>query len=198
MFARIASAILSGSFITLSLFWVMNQLIAMQPGVVGEPRDPWHFTFLPQMEDQPVVIDEPPTIIDDLVPSETPPERPNTAPPIDTVTVPVPPPTPPQNGATGITGVVADGPLVNMMRALPVYPVRAQEQGLEGYVVVQFDVLADGTVSNVSVVESSHRVFERSAIDAASRFRFKARVVDGIPQASYGIRNQFTFEMDAG
>ena len=84
------------------------------------------------------------------------------------------------------------------VRVQPVYPVRAQTQGLEGHVLVQFDVMADGTVTNITVIESSHKVFERSAIEAAGRFRFKARVVDGVPQASYGLRNLFTFEMESG
>jgi protein TonB len=69
-------------------------------------------------------------------------------------------------------------------------------RGIEGWVTVQFDVLPDGTVGNVTVIESSNRSFERSAIQAAGRFRFKARVVDGVPQTSTGVQYRFRFELD--
>ena len=197
MFVRLASAVTSGTFITLSLIWVMNYLIVVQPGVVVEPREPWRFTFLPELEDEPVVTQEPRRFrVEELTPSEPTPPRPNQTPPVHTIGVPVaPPPAPPTDG-NGEIGVLGDGPLVAIVRVQPVYPIRAQEQGLEGYVLVQFDVTPDGTVANITVVESSHSVFERAAIEAAGRFRFKARVVEGVPQASYGLRNLFTFEME--
>ena len=90
----------------------------------------------------------------------------------------------------------ADGPLVSLIRVTPNYPGRAELDGLEGYAIVQFDVLADGSVANVSVVESSDRVFERPAIEAAKRFRFKPRVAEGVPQMTTGLRNLFRFEMN--
>ena len=61
---------------------------------------------------------------------------------------------------------------------------------------MQFDVNPDGTVTNVTVVESSSKIFERAAIKAAQKFRFKARVVDGVPQPSYGLQNRFVFKME--
>ena len=91
-----------------------------------------------------------------------------------------------------------DGSLVAIVRVEPTYPLRAEESSLEGYVTVRFDVNADGTVSNVTVVSSSHRIFEKAAIKAASKFRYKARVVDGIAQATYGLQNRFVFKMERG
>jgi protein TonB len=78
----------------------------------------------------------------------------------------------------------------------PTYPPVAAARGLEGHVLVQFDVLSNGTVSNISVVESSHALFERAAIAAARSFRFKARVVDGVPLLSTGVQYQFRFELE--
>ena len=69
---------------------------------------------------------------------------------------------------------------------------------LEGWVVVEFDVSGSGTVENVRVIESSHRVFERAAVRAAERFRYRPRVVDGVPQPTRGVRNRFRFEMERG
>ncbi len=197
MFTRFASAVTSGTFITLSLFWVMNHLIAMQPGVVVDPRERGILVYLPQLEDEPVITQEPPRVTrQELTPSEPVPPRPNPGVPVETIGVPLPtPPTPPSNRGETI-GILGDGPLVAIVRVQPVYPIRAQEQGLQGHVLVQFDVMADGTVTNITVIESSHRLFERPAVEAAERFRFKARVVEGVPQASYGLRNLFTFEME--
>ena len=197
MFARIASAVTSGTFITLSLFWVMNHLIAMQPGALVEPRERTVLTFLPQLEDEPVAAQEPPIVrIEELTRVEPVPQRPNNTPLTSAVGVPVPPPPSPPTGNDELPGVLGDGPLVAVVRVQPVYPIRAQERGLEGHVLVEFDVMPDGTVTNITVVESSHSVFERAAVDAVGRFRFKARVVEGVPQASYGLRNRFTFEME--
>lgn len=93
-------------------------------------------------------------------------------------------------------GAPPDGALVNLVRVGPVYPARAIAQGVEGHVIVQFDVTAEGKVVNIVIVESSNSVFDNAAIKAAARFKFKPRVVDGIALVSTGIQNLFTFRLD--
>ena len=61
---------------------------------------------------------------------------------------------------------------------------------------VSYDVMANGTVANVVVIESSNRLFDAAAIEAAYRFRYKPRIVDGIAQETYGLLNRFVFKMD--
>jgi hypothetical protein len=46
----------------------------------------------------------------------------------------------------------------------------------------------------VVVIESSHRVFERPAIDAALRSRYRPRVVDGVAVMTTGVRMLYRFE----
>jgi protein TonB len=105
--------------------------------------------------------------------------------------------TPPRNPGTQMSNPFTnDGPLMVMVRVQPDYPLVAEQRGLEGCVVVRFDVTASGTVSNVAVVESSNAIFERAAIAAARNFRFKARVVDGVPLTSTGVQYQFRFELE--
>ena len=89
----------------------------------------------------------------------------------------------------------ADNALINIINAEPDYPIAATARGLEGFVIVSFDVTELGTVENVSVVDSSHKVFEKPAIGAAYRSRYKPRTVDGVPQATRGLRKRFRFEM---
>ena len=90
----------------------------------------------------------------------------------------------------------SDNALVNIMMVQPQYPVRASQRGLEGYVDVRFDVTMLGTVENVEVIQSSSAIFEKSAINAALRFRYRPRVVDGIQLATKGLMNRFVYRMD--
>jgi TonB family protein len=55
----------------------------------------------------------------------------------------------------------------------PEFPARLLRTLGSGKVVVQFDVAADGTVSQVDVVQSSHRGLDAAAIAAVKQWRFK-------------------------
>lgn len=197
MIANYTTAVTSSTAITFSLFYVMQALIAMQPGVLVEPNvhrlQIWN---LPPRVEEPPMIEEMPRRIDDVVP-------PPLTNPVDLnndgfekIAVHYSPPQPTGPGHIPVNMAISDGPLVNIVRVRPMYPSSAAANGREGYVVVQFDVLASGQVANVSIVDSSHRVFEREAVRAASRFRYKPRVVDGIAIETKGIRYRFKFEME--
>ncbi|HPF45681.1 MAG TPA: energy transducer TonB, partial [Emcibacteraceae bacterium] len=76
------------------------------------------------------------------------------------------------------------------------YPPRAAENGIEGYCTVEFTVTAQGTTSNVIAIESSHAMFERPAIKAAEKYKYKPRVVDGEPIPVTGVRVRIEFQLD--
>lgn len=61
-----------------------------------------------------------------------------------------------------------------------VYPAEAKAKGVEGRVVVRYDVTADGSVVN-AVVEASEPpgVFDESALAAVRSWRFRPRVDRG-------------------
>jgi protein TonB len=67
---------------------------------------------------------------------------------------------------------------------------------LEGYVIVQFTVTANGSVRDVAVVESSNEVFNQAAVDAALRFRYRPRVINGEAVEVAGVLNRITFVLD--
>ncbi len=196
MFANFATAITSGTAITLALFYVMNMLIAMQPGVIVDSRERMQLRWVREL------------------PPEEPARKIQPAPDRDFIKPPVLPQTTitsdyesytghvalratplPSGQFTGPISVMSDGPLVALVRVEPTYPARALVNGTEGYVLVQFDVLVDGTVANVIIIESSNKVFEDAAGKAARRFRFKPRVIDGVAQVTSGIQSLFRFEM---
>ena|SRR6056297_231851 len=62
----------------------------------------------------------------------------------------------------------------------PQYPGSAARTGREGWVRIQLTVDATGTVSNPTVMESSHKTFERAAMKAIRHWRFKPETVNGV------------------
>ena len=155
MFVRITSAITAGSIMTLGIFYIMQSLIHLHPLDVDADRtrttlDAW----LPPDRETDVVTD-------DLIPDKDfiePPKTPKTTleqTHFASVTgvrgTPTAPP-PIDNGL--ITGINPDGPLVNVIRVEPDYPPPLAARGIEGWVVVQFDVTPSGTVTNAVNVPS--------------------------------------------
>jgi protein TonB len=197
MFANFATAITSSTAVTLALLYVMNLLIGIQPQVLAEPRDRMDLVWIHAPDPE-----EPPETIERKLKKETfqPPVTPttkNTGDPENgpVYSLPTAPP-PPVGKYKGPGTLIQDGPLVALVRVSPTYPARAQQSGLEGWVLVQFDVLATGTVANIRVVESSATIFENAARRAAARFRYKPRVIDGVAIETSGIQNLFSFRME--
>ncbi|MGI9264541.1 MAG: TonB family protein [Gammaproteobacteria bacterium] len=197
MFTNFATAISSGTAVTLGLFYIMNLLIVIQPQALVEPRDPMELNWVRLARPEP-----PPRTNDARLDPKTfePPELTRTDPtgdPGEQITVRKPRTAPPPvNEFTGTGPIIQDGPLVALVRVSPTYPARAQQSGLEGWVLVEFDVLASGAVANVIVIDSSNRMFDNAARKAAERFRFKPRVIEGVAQVTTGIQNLFTFRME--
>lgn len=196
MIARISSAIGLGAIATLALLLLMQALILLQPGAASEPRQRSWVDLVRVKKDEELRTRDIPRPDESL--KKTEPEPPRQVAQISdewAVRSAVPPP-PAPTGTQSTTALrMTDGPLVAIVRVQPVYPAVAAARGLEGWVLVQFDVLPDGRVANAFVVESSSRQFEKAAVSAAFRFRFKPRVVNGEPVATTGIQNLFRFEM---
>lgn len=197
MFTRYASAVTTGTLMTLGLLFVMQLLITLQPGVQVKPRLHHYLTPFRVPIDTPVKTIQQIPPLEKLTKTELQPARPVESSNSGTIGVRMPTPTAP-GGGIGVPGpaLYNDGPLVALVRVAPVYPARAISQGLEGTVVVQFNVGSNGQVANVVVVESSNRVFEKAAIQAAERFKFKPRVIDGVALETHGIQNMFRFTLD--
>ncbi len=111
------------------------------------------------------------------------------------VAIDVAPPTMPAfSGA--MLGVVGDADMIPVFKASPVYPPQAIRRGLEGHVIVEYTVLHNGITADVRVLEASNSVFRDAAIDAASRFRYKPRYVDGVAVAVAGVRSRIRFVLE--
>ena len=97
----------------------------------------------------------------------------------------------------GVGFGISDGEYLPIVKVAPVYPARALNRGLEGYVIVEFTVTRQVTVRDVGVVESTSTLFERAAMESALKFKYKPRVIDGVAVEVPGVRNKITFEISA-
>ena len=99
------------------------------------------------------------------------------------------------NSGFGFSAV--DGDYLPIVKVAPIYPRRAQDRGIEGYVVVEFTVNKTGAVINPVVVEADPpNYFERAALAAVVKFKYKPRVVNGVPIDTPGVQNIIRFELE--
>jgi protein TonB len=197
MITRALSSATTGLVVTTGLFYVMQFLIASGEEIITESRQEHDLVWVrvPEPPD-PVVETPPPERIDEpLLPPDT--RFPDAAQSGDIgvgfpVTTPVP-----RTGNPAMTGFgLSDGPLINIIKVRPQYPATAATRNIEGTVTVQFDVTSLGTVENVVVIDSSNKIFNKAAIEAAYRFKYKPKMVDGTSYGAKGLRQLFRFEME--
>lgn len=75
----------------------------------------------------------------------------------------------------------AEGDIIPIVVINPIYPRDAAISGIEGWVRIEFTITETGTVKNPQVVDARPaRVFNRAAIRAILKWKFKPRVVDGV------------------
>lgn len=68
-------------------------------------------------------------------------------------------------------------------RVEPEYPAQAREQGVQGAVVLDVQVLGTGTVGNITVI-SGDRLLADAAVHAVKQWRYQPYLVDGSPVES--------------
>ena len=79
------------------------------------------------------------------------------------------------------------------------YPADARAQGIEGFVVVRYDVSVDGRVINARVVRADPPdVFDDAALSSVRSWRFNPALVDGVPRATQDVESKVTFKLDGG
>lgn len=91
-----------------------------------------------------------------------------------------------------------DGEYLPIFRAPAVYPRRAQERGLCGWVDLMFTVTSSGGTADPQVTNSSSSLFESAAKKAALKYKYKPRQVAGKPVDVGGVEVRIKFEMEDG
>ena len=94
---------------------------------------------------------------------------------------------------------IQNTPLTLLSGKGPSYPEDLRDSGVEGYVVLSYDVNALGEVINVRVVESEPLgVFDSAARETLSSWRFSAKVADGLAQPSQKVLSTISFRLSDG
>ena len=88
-----------------------------------------------------------------------------------------------------------DGEYLQIVKVAPIYPPRAAQQGIEGYVIVEYTVTEQGTVEDVSVVESSSSLFDDAAVESVRYYKYQPRVENSEAVAVPGVRTVIRFEL---
>lgn len=197
MIARYAISIALGAGVTFGLLFVMQLLIATGRGALTEATS-FRVTDFVRVERSEVIEskrDQPEKPPEPEQPPEMP--APNQADNFDnSMSVSMAAPAMDANLSIGGVGFgISDGEYLPIVKVAPVYPNRALTRGLEGYVIVEFTVTPQGTTRDAVVIESTSSLFERAAVDAALKFKYKPRVIDGQAVEVPGVRNKISFEI---
>lgn len=198
--ARSIVGVLMGLLITFMLYWLMSALVAAGRNALTEAPKGRIVDF--------VRVPNPPQLRTEQPKPEKPP-KPQKAPETPQVQNDVVKP----SGNTVNIGALAvdsdlavdtsaglsasDGEYLPIVKVAPVYPRRAQSRGLEGWVLLSFTVTETGSVINPVVIDAEPQgVFDRAAMKAVERFKYKPRVVNGKPQVVSGVEHLITFKLD--
>ena len=203
MITRVATSMAAAAGVTFGLFLVMNFLVAGDGEVNLDENQRARFVDVLQDIDE-----QPPQRLEREV--EKPPEVETPPPEIETPQLDVQGPDKLNlsigraNAGAGVDlgsidlGPSSDGDYLPLVRVQPQYPRRAAERGIEGYAIVELTVAADGSVpkDSIIVIEAEPKgYFEREAIKAAAKFKYKPKVVNGKGQEVTGVRYRFSFNL---
>lgn len=90
-----------------------------------------------------------------------------------------------------------DGEYLPIVKVAPIYPRRAQTRGISGYCIVEYTVTTTGAIRDPRAVDCQPSgVFDSASVKAATKFKYKPRVVDGEPIEVAGVQNKFTYELE--
>jgi protein TonB len=200
MLGRYAFSIVVGVAVTLGLLFIMQLLIVSGKAALTEPRERYLLEFVrvrrnENLNTEDFTPEKPPKPPE--VPPEVPPQEMDSVDP-NAPSINVPAPTIAQGVDIGGPGGmnIAEGDYLPIVRVAPVYPARALSRGLEGYVDMEFFVTSAGTVRDPVVSFSTSSLFERAAIRAVLKFKYKPRVVDGVPVEVPGVKTRITFKIE--
>ena len=197
MLLRYTSAVLLGTVATFGLLTLMRSVIAdplpaEDSGIKGDM-----LIWTRVVEEREIVVDRPKP--------EPPPPPDEPPPPLPreivfngtTIGEPIRPEPPAEPGGDVLTHYIDDGNYLPIVRVSPIYPRKALTRGIEGYVLVEFVVTETGTVRDpVVLLAEPPGFFERAAVTAVMKFKYKPKVAGGKPVAVSGVRSRIVFEME--
>lgn len=91
----------------------------------------------------------------------------------------------------------SQGEATPLVRITPKYPITAARDGKEGWVQLGFTISEIGTVISPYIINSEpKRVFDKEAIRALRKWKYKPKMVEGKAVAQTGQSIQLDFKLD--
>lgn len=190
-----------GLVITLFLFWFMQYMIETTDSALDESKRGSLVDFVRVQRDE--TIDRRKPKPEKPPPPEVPPEQPatpkldNLDPTAEKIAIQAAPVQTDIDMTGGFSLGVGEGDYLPIVKVAPIYPQRALSRGIEGYCVVQYTVTRQGTIRDPIVIESqcTSDLFHRASLQAAMKFKYKPRIIDGQAVEVPGVQNKFTYEI---
>ncbi len=198
---RLAIGLVLALMITAGLFWMMQYLIATADRTLNESSSGALLDFVRLKRDESVqrrqLKPKKPPPPDAPPPQPPTPKLENLDPSAEKIAIAAVPVETDIEMSGGFSLGVGEGDYLPIVKVAPIYPARALQRGLEGFCVVRYTVTSLGAIKDPVIVESqcSSSLFHRASLQAALKFKYKPRVIDGVAVEVSGVMNKFTYEI---
>jgi len=198
VFIKTSTAVIGGAAMTFAAFAFMQYLISGEQRAPVKPGDDIIVEIFQAPEDSKL------RHIQKIQPPPPMPKVPQKAPPLDTSADPV-------LAISDFTPVTIDdfggdinntinrptGDATPIVRINPKYPTTAARDGIEGWVQLSFSISPTGEVIDPVVINAEpKRTFDREAIRAIKRWKYRPKVIEGVAQLQTGQTVQLDFKLD--
>jgi protein TonB len=199
---RMFVGIVLGIAITAALFWFMQYLIETADRELNEGGSTNLVDFVRLKRDESIqrrqLKPKKPPPPDAPPPQPPTPQLDNLNPNAEKIAISAAPVETDIEMSGGFSLGVGEGDYLPIVKVAPIYPQRALSRGIEGFCVVQYTVTRQGTIRDPFVIEDqcTSSLFHRASIQAAMKFKYKPRVIDGQAVEVPGVQNKFTYEIE--
>ncbi|WP_282131285.1 energy transducer TonB [Pseudoalteromonas aliena] len=197
IFIKTSTAVVGGAAMTFAAFAFMQYLISGEQRAPVKPGGDIIVEIFQAPEDSKL------RHIQKIQPPPPMPKVPQKAPPLDTSADPV-------LAISDFTPVTIDdfggdinntinrptGDATPIVRINPKYPTTAARDGIEGWVQLSFSISPTGEVIDPVVINAEpKRTFDREAIRAIKRWKYRPKVIEGVAQLQTGQTVQLDFKL---
>ena len=198
---RLAIGLIVGLVITLFLFWFMQYMIETADRALDESSRGSLVDFVRVRKDETIerrqVKPKKPPPPDAPPPQPPTPQLDNLDPTAEKIAISAVPVTTDIEMTGGFSLGVGEGDYLPIVKVAPIYPQRALTRGVQGFCVVEYTVTRQGTTRDPFVIEDqcTSSLFHRASLQAALKFKYKPRILDGEAVEVRGVQNKFTYEI---
>jgi protein TonB len=198
---RLLIGLVMATVVTLSLFWLMQYLIETADRSLNEDSAGNLVDFVRVKRDEAIerrqLKPKKPPPPDAPPPQPPTPQLDNLNPNAEKIAISAVPVETDIEMTGGFSLGVGEGDYLPIVKVAPIYPNRALTRGVEGYCVVQYTVTRQGTTKDPIVIEDqcTSSLFHRASLNAALKFKYKPRIMDGEAVEVPGVQNKFTYEI---